>query len=172
MSSELPEYEVLIDATVGGENSNSYITEEEAQEFADSRLHISAWENATGNQKRSSLRWATARIDEMQFMGSRASNTQSLKWPRTGLLNEEGIDIPDDALPKELKRATFELAISLIGSDSVSLTGLEQFDRLKVGSIEIEPSKSVSSNLLPPSVSRLIGQWINGQVFTIRIARG
>ena len=43
---------VVIDAGVGSATANSYITLVEAQAFADSRIHRSAWDNLTSDDEK------------------------------------------------------------------------------------------------------------------------
>ena len=72
-----------IDATVGGENSNSYATLAEAQAYFDERLNVDSWTAASTDTQNRSLIQATRIIDaSYEWQGERASSTQALDWPR------------------------------------------------------------------------------------------
>ena len=57
---------VVIDATVGGANANSYLTLAAAQEIIDGFVQdadVTAWASATTDQKNRALFTATQRLD-------------------------------------------------------------------------------------------------------------
>lgn len=102
-----------IDATVGGVSANSYITVAEGDAFAADVLGTVAWTAATDDNQIRALLAATARLDELQWIGERAATTQRLAWPRTGAECGEK-SYADDVIPAEVKRGTFELANLLL----------------------------------------------------------
>ena len=109
-----------IDATVGGAASNSYITVAEGDTFADDVLGNVAWSAATADDKARALLVATARLDELAWVGSRTDTTtpQALAWPRSGAVCGEK-SYADDVIPDEVKTGTFDLA-NLLLSDTTS----------------------------------------------------
>ena len=109
-----------IDATVGGAASNSYITVAEGDTFADDVLGNVAWSAATADDKARALLVATARLDELAWVGSRTDTTtpQALAWPRSGASCGEK-SYADDVIPDEVKTGTFDLA-NLLLSDTTS----------------------------------------------------
>ena len=79
---------VTIDATAGGADANSYITLSDAQDIIDGMVEdadVTAWGSATDDQKNRALYTATQRLDRERFLGARATDTQALQWPRTGV---------------------------------------------------------------------------------------
>jgi hypothetical protein len=79
---------VVIDATAGGANANSYLTLAAAQAIIDGFVQdadVTAWASATTDQKNRALFTATQRLDRERFLGARATDTQALQWPRTGV---------------------------------------------------------------------------------------
>lgn len=111
-----------IDATVGGPASNSYITLAEGDAYADDVLGTVTWVGATVDDQTRALLNATAKLDQLEWIGARATTTQALAWPRTGA--ECGEKIYDDAtLPEEMKRGTFMLAETLLSDPTAFQTG-------------------------------------------------
>lgn len=148
-----------INATVGAADANSYLTLAEAQAFADGDIDAVEWYAATTDQRTRALITATRNLDLVGFVGTRTTTTQALAWPRTGYTTTEKT-YGDDEIPTEIKRATWELANSLVrdfviagqSAGSASLipgipnSGLK---RVKLDVMEVEWKADPSTNLSP-----------------------
>jgi hypothetical protein len=160
-----------LDATVGGANSNSYVTVATADTYFDERLNVSAWTDLTASAadvdtKEQALIQATRRIDQEDFDGSPVNpltgtstdTTQALKFPRFNATNEEGWDYLQTVIPDPVQRATMELALSYIGTtdDGLADSGLEGFEDVKLGPISVTPKHSRSPIALPDVVRDLL----------------
>ena len=69
-------------ATIKGENANSYVTLTEANDYFDTSPDSSTWTNKTDDQKKRALISATRWIDTLVFYGDRCDDGQALKFPR------------------------------------------------------------------------------------------
>jgi hypothetical protein len=107
-----------IDATVGGTAANSYITVAEGTAFADDVIGTVAWTGASADNRIRALLAATARLDELEWIGAQTATTQALAWPRTGAKCGEK-DYSNNVIPAEVKRGTFDLA-NLLLSDTTT----------------------------------------------------
>lgn len=153
---------LVIDATLSGANSNSYVTLAEANSYFEARLHTSVWDAASDDDRNRALAMATKRIEQENFYGDRASSAQKLKFPRVNIGYLDGI-LLDDTIPNILKESQFELAIHLL-SVNMTLKGVatDAYKEIQVGSIKvqpaIDPSDNASSayNTLPPFVVSLL----------------
>ena len=79
---------IAINATAGDASANSYLTLADAQAIIDgftAHADVTAWASATTDQKNRALVSATQRLDRERFLGARATDTQALQWPRTGV---------------------------------------------------------------------------------------
>ena len=103
-----------INSTVGGASANSYITIAQGTAYADDVLGTTAWSTATTDNRTRALLAATARLDELAWIGARASSTQALAWPRTDAACGE-FDYAADVIPAEVQEATWQLAELLLG---------------------------------------------------------
>jgi hypothetical protein len=101
-------------ATVGDATANSYITVAEGDTYAADVLPSPAWSAATSDNKIRALLAATARLDELEWVGERAATTQRLAWPRSGAECGEKV-YTSTVIPPEVQRGTFELANLLLG---------------------------------------------------------
>ena len=175
---------VTIDATVGSASANSYLTLAEAQAIVDGMVEDDdsvAWESASDDQKNRALYTATQRLDRERFLGARATDTQALQWPRTGVrkpdtyVNTYATGFPfrisddyftDTEIPDQIKRAQVVLAIYLNSNkDGIGLSGLEDYKSVSIGSLSVTPDKTgaVGADRVPPLFERyLTGLRISG----------
>ncbi len=175
---------VTIDATAGGANANSYLTLSDAQAIVDGMVEdadVTAWGSATDDQKNRALYTATQRLDRERFIGARATDTQALQWPRTGVrkpdtyVNTYATGFPfrisedyftDTEIPDQVKRAQVVLAVYLNNNkDGIGLSGLEDYKSVQIGSLSVTPDKTgaVGADRVPPLLERyLTGLRISG----------
>jgi hypothetical protein len=176
---------VVIVATVGSASANSYLTLADAQTIIDGLVEdadVTAWASATTDQKNRALYTATQRLDRERYLGARATDTQALQWPRTGVrkpdtyINTYTVGFPfristdyftDTEIPDQIKRAQVVLAVYLHNNpDGIGLSGLEDYKNVKIGSIDVTPNLgygAVGADKVPPIMERyLTGLRISG----------
>jgi hypothetical protein len=166
---------ISIDATVGGASANSYLTLSDANAIIDGLVQdddVAAWASATDDQKNRALYTATQRIDRERFLGARATDTQSLQWPRTGVrkpdtyINTYSVGFPfrittdyftDTEIPDQVKKAQAVLAVYLNNNkDGLGLSGLEDYKNVKIGNLDVTPNTygATGADRIPPMVER------------------
>ena len=129
---------VTVIATLGGTDSNSYVTVAEADTFWNTQLRADDWNNATEDDKARALIMSSKRVDNESYYGDRVSTTQALKFPRKNIGYIDGIDL-DDIIPTQIKEATYYLAIYMLSNDMSKTTVVTQTTKKeKVGSLEVE----------------------------------
>ena len=177
---------ITIDATVGGASANSYLTLAAAQDLIDGMVEnddVTAWASATTDQKNRALYTATQRIDRERFLGARATDTQALQWPRTGVrkpdtyINTYAIGFPfkittdyftDTEIPDQIKQAQVVLAVYLNNNkDGMGLSGLEDYKSVTIGSLSVTSAgasaMATGADRVPPIFERyLTGLRISG----------
>ena len=177
---------ITIDATVGGPNANSYLTLAAAQALIDGFVEdddVVAWASATTDQKNRALASATQRLDRERFLGARATDTQALQWPRTGVrkpdtyINTYTVGFPfrittdyftDTEIPSQIEYAQCVLAVYLNNNkDGLGLSGVEDYKRVQIGSLSVETagasSMATGADRVPPIFERyLTGLRISG----------
>lgn len=151
-----------LDATVGGTSSNTYALVAAADTYLDERLRSSAWTGESDvDVKERALIMATRQIDVLDFKGYKNSADQALEWPRSDVYDRDGEPYATDSIPTLIQHATFELALDLLNANADSVdrfanSGLEAFDRAKVGPLEVEPSHNRRAGQIPDRVMRLL----------------
>ena len=91
-------------AVAGAVDANAYATRDQATVILEGRA--SAWASATDAKRDAALMEATAELEQrFTWRGEKASSTQSLAFPRTGL-ERDGVSVASETIPSELVRAT------------------------------------------------------------------
>lgn len=132
--------------------TNSYVTLEEAVAYIENRIDTEMWDTATPEDQAKALVTATRMLDVKSYVGRMASFDQELAWPR---VNAKMIDpryggsviIPEGTTPVRLKHAVIEQALHILSNENLLESKAQEFERIKVGPIEIEGSPE---NYIPP----------------------
>ena len=172
----------VIVATPGASNANSFGTLEEAAAYFENRLALDPAWVPTGDDAARSLIMATMILSSMSmphkrivhekgkdayyvvgryWTGQPATSTQSLAWPRIGMRDSLGREIPVDVIPQELKYAEFELAGQLRKADltldnDVSTQGISS---IRAGSVSVSFRDNIAAKVLPDYVLSLMPPW-------------
>ncbi|MFW6084875.1 MAG: DnaT-like ssDNA-binding protein [Gemmatimonadota bacterium] len=171
-----------IDATVGGESANSYVTLEEANAYFDDRLNAAAWDDASEENRTRALLQATRRLEQEEYEGEPVDppvdadvvgSRQALKWPRHATDDDAGWTFDEEAVPEIVRRAQMELALAYLAADSDrdADTGLEGFAQVAVGPIEVTPRHAHRAGTLPENVRRILRPVLRTSRGTVRLRR-
>lgn len=112
---------VTVVATAGASNANSYLTVAQADDLANLCLGTLSWTSASTDNKGRALIMATRYLDQLAYIGEKASTTQALLWPRKEAACGEW-SFTSTELPQPIKQATFDLAEALL-KDNTLLSG-------------------------------------------------
>ena len=169
---------ITIVATAGSASANSYLTLSDANAIIEGLVKdddVTAWEagSTSDDYRNRALYTAAQRIDRERFLGARATDTQALQWPRTGVrkpdtyINTYAVGFPfrittdyytDTEIPDQIKKAQAVLAVYLQNNkEGLGLSGLEDFQNVKLGSIDVTPNLvngAVGADRVPPMFER------------------
>ena len=153
---------MIFDATVGGSNSTSFVTVEEADEYFSTHPFGENWFELDESQKESYLMMSTRSLSALCWTGLATSPDQALAWPRTGMIGTNGYPVPSNIIPKEIKYMTYELSFRTYseGSTSSSSSSDQGLKRVKAGSVEVEyfnPQDVVTAMSMVATDIRLLG---------------
>lgn len=161
-----------LDPTIGGPGANTYLTIQDADQLADARPGADDWADASTAVKTRALIQAAYRLNDIEWTGRRATEAQALAWPRVGVRDRDGYAVPPDAVPDVVKRAQFELALTMLDGVPLADTGLEGFESVQVGPIGVTPRHTQRAGALPEIVARAIRPLVaGGGTATIRLVR-
>lgn len=172
---------IALNATVGSASANSYLTLADAQAIIDGLVEdddVAAWGTATTDQKNRALYTATQRLDRERYLGARATDTQALQWPRTGVrkpdtyINTYTIGFPfrittdyftDTEIPDQIKYAQTILAVYLNNNkDGLALSGLEDYKSVTIGKLSVTTSGSSGTSTGADRVPPLFERYLTG----------
>lgn len=160
-----------ITATAADASANSYVTVAEADAYLDARLNVSAYTGAATDDKERALIMATRRVDLERFEGEKSTDGQALKWPRLWATDDDGNEFSSGVIPQIVKDATCELALRFLNDGTTDLladTGLEQYERVKVGQLEVETRNGFRPGQLPEVVRNILRPVLIGRRLTAR----
>lgn len=133
---------IVVEDGTGLANSVSYVTADEARAYALARGVVLAGDDTAVE----AMLVSAADYLEMystQYKGTQLKPTQGLSWPRSGVVIN-GNALPDNEIPKQLKRAQSQLVIeSTKGDLVVSNHGGKFIKKKQIGPIVTEFSEAV-----------------------------
>jgi hypothetical protein len=131
---------MLLVATPGAADANTYATLAEADSYHEGHVKSSAWAVPSG-EKAQALVMAARILDAMPgaWTGVASSETQALGWPRVGMVNRNGFAIASGAVPSELKSAQAEFARQLLAEDTTesSVVVAQGITSIKAGPVAL-----------------------------------
>ena len=172
-----------INATIKGENANSYVTLTEANSYFETVPDSTTWDNKTDDQKNRSLIAACRWIDSLVYEGDRCDDGQALKWPRNNY-HVDRVELVCTTIPNGIKYAQYELARAL-ANDTEAITGNKGtdgvYEEVKMGDLEVKyntESQSVGlvNNVFDiyPWLQSYLGAYCRGGAgsFQVAVVRG
>ena len=151
--------------TPGGEEDNSYAELADAEAYFEDRLgsndngnwnKTSAGVDRSDTDKERALITATRRLDEETFRGTKTSSDQALKWPRAGVLDEDGNEFDNNTIPERVKQATFIVALELLRADFLAENYMNNYEFLSTGNFQFKQFTQQSAGRLPSEAVRLL----------------
>jgi hypothetical protein len=145
---------MALNSTAKDSAANSYCSQAFADAYFDSRLNSTPWSSNSDKQE-NALITATNRLEQEKYKGTRTTSTQALKFPRVGLVDDDGVTLSADVVPIQVCQAQCELALALLAggtSDITAGTGLEAFKSLAVGPIRLDLQDPVTSGSDDPKL--------------------
>ena len=101
---------ITLDATLGGNQSNSYVTMANAVGIAQNMPGGGEWAALDEETRNLSLIQATRWLETLDYRGDRCSASQRLKWPRSGA-ECDGVTSDCLGIPYPIQEAAVALAI-------------------------------------------------------------
>ena len=147
---------LVLVTTPGAPDANAFSSLEEAEGYMATLVHSAEWDTSTDDQKTAALIQAARWLGTLTWKGVRASFGQALAWSRRGMVDQDGFEIPSDAIPRCVKDANAEFAYRLLAKDRAGDAKVG----VAVGSIRTNNQKRL---LVPESVNDLLGKLIVGK---------
>lgn len=149
-------------STIGAVDSNSYLSVAEADAYFENSLNAVAW-TVDDEKKGQALVSATRLIDaKYKFKGVKTDQLQALAFPRYGVYNLDGWSYDDNEIPRRLKNAIAELALSLLTTTDPTFAdpATAGIKKVSAGAVSVEFDKDDRSTTIPDAISDLIGHLV------------
>lgn len=165
---------------ISGTDYDIYGTQAGAKTYFAAATHAAAWQALSGTDEKRYLVTATRMLDRAKWRGqiTDPDTPQLLEWPRSGLVDKNGLPVDPNTVPVEVEEATYELANYMAGEDATA-AGIQNSpntgsnvrrtkQRDKVGDLETESETEYfrptsgpgQSTRFPQIVTELIGLWL------------
>jgi hypothetical protein len=135
---------LIVETGVGVAGANTYASRATVDTYHDERGNV-AWAAISASTRDVWILRAAEMLDaSYAWRGEIASETQAMRWPRSGVCDRDGREIAASVVPASIVRAQSELALLLsagqgvggsFGSVSTSPGGIK---RAKAGAVEVE----------------------------------
>jgi hypothetical protein len=144
----------IVETGAGLVDATAYGSVDDALDYIEIKgtLLSAPWFALSATEQENFIMWATRLLDQRAyFSGSKTFSRGSLRWPRQGVIDRDGISIAYDKIPRVIRDVTFEVANHLVvrgldPSAQPSTLATGNIKRLKADVVEIEYStKTVST---------------------------
>ena len=153
---------IIIDATVGGVNTNSFLSFERMEELIHQRPFHGDWDKINSDdEKKAALIWATRVLSRRKWDGLIATETQFLAFPRTGLYDFDSREYASDSYPDWLEIATSELTFNAATKNLLADSETAGFKALKLGSLALTVDTEYEKEYIPEYIEKCIAPWLS-----------
>lgn len=161
-------------ATVGAPDANSYPSVAYAAAYFANRAYGEVWESVaepdlllmTGSQM---IDWYIAPA------GLKATDTQSMNFPRVGIYTENGNEMDSTTIPSCVLIAACEMAFVLRDKDRTAANPLNGLAEVRAGGLSIRTDSSASAgkeHAIPENVQRILAPVTQkGGIRTVHLIR-
>lgn len=148
---------VVEDGTVVA-SADSYVSVAFADAyFAFDIVFADTWSALSTTVKENKLKWATRTLDQkVRWNGDKTTETSSLRWPRTGLVDRDDVTIDDNSMPLQLKQLTCEMAKFMHTTDATTSQGADALKSVVVDVVELHYQDGASQPSTPPLFNQLL----------------
>jgi|GEM_PF-2426778 len=139
-------------------DATSYCSVEFADDYVEANHFASAdWLAQTEEEKERLLVRASKFIDvRFKWNGQRVDQDSGLRWPRSGVFDEDGFQIADDVIPRVLQEAVAEFATYLMSEDWTAPRDADQFKEVQVDVVDIKYNTDFRRAYVPQTIIAML----------------
>lgn len=122
-----------------------------------------SWLAATADDKARTLVSATRMLDRQDWSGTKTDSAQALDWPRTGVVDADGIAVDSATVPDAVVDASIELAVALLANPDLQAaqSGGKSVRRVDAKGVSVEFFAPESFGRFPTVVQELVGAFLS-----------
>tara|TARA_B100000768_G_scaffold73659_1_gene70562 strand:+ start:577 stop:1056 length:480 start_codon:yes stop_codon:yes gene_type:complete len=145
--------------------ANSYVTVANYDSYLDAR-YVGRTDISDAQAEAYILR-ATDYFEGLNFIGMKATEIQSMQWPRSGI-NIDGYGKDSNEIPKEVLTAIYELAYGFEQGYGINDPISRETVKEKIGEIEVEYKSSSADRTLLPAATQALRKLIKNPMRVVR----
>ncbi len=145
--------------------ANSYVTVVNYDAYLNARYP--ARTDISDAQAEAYILRATDYFEELPFIGLKATENQSLQWPRSSVLID-GYSKDSDEIPTQVLIAIYELAYGFEQGYGINDPISRETVKEKIGEIEVEYKSSSADRTLLPAASQALRKLIRNPMRVVR----
>lgn len=153
--------DLIVEDGTGLPDANSYASVADADNYLSVRPNYDAWDNFENQENY--LMWATRLLDQRAtFYGYKQVANSALRWPRTGVVDRDGLAVPYDEVPLAIKHAVIEIAMHLFTQNvdpSTPISTSGEIKRVKADVLEVEYFENTAratTNYFPVGINEIL----------------
>lgn len=167
---------ITVEDGTGLSTADSYATVAEADAYFDIIPGFSeTWSDLSATTKENWLKLSTRVLDaRTNWEGTKYVEDSALRWPRSGVVDRDGISVATTVVPTPVKHAVFELVRILEAEDITSGQDIERLKFLKVDVLELEYQEGDSQSRIPDYIDYVLaglGNFLSGGRMTFNRIR-
>ena len=156
----------VVEDGTGLPDATSYASVEEADAIMDRvpDQYKQGWLDLDEYQKQQVLVWGTQVFDDYVYFpchpNQKVNQYQALNFPRYGIYNQDGYQIPTNEVPSFVKRATVQLAFEL-GATNLLTEPVRGITSATVGPLSVTFAENYASQtrIIPRSVGGIVAPY-------------
>jgi len=162
---------LIVETGSGVAGANSYISLVDADIYAAGTNFRGAWDDLSDPDKESRLIEAALLMDQTaNYKGYKTYSSGTLRWPRSGVSDLDGIEIPSNSIPFQLKNAQMEMAFTLsLGTDPNATPETLGVKELQVDVIGIKFTDDMAAGLEKKPLPDKVLMWLRGLIVSASI---
>lgn len=147
-------FALTVETGTADPDANSYVDVETLDDYISTNAYTNAdWAVLTDDDKEKFGSRASKYIDTLvQWNGTKVDSESGMRWPRAGVYDRDGFEIPDDVIPVILQDAVCELASLMVTEDWTGTQGTRGFKEIQVDVIDLK----MEANYVRPSLPSYI----------------
>lgn len=148
----------VVETGTGDPDANSYTTVEFADDYIATNAFASAtWLALDTDEKEKLLVRVSKYLDRIvKWNGEKVHEESGLRWPREGVYDADGFEIPDDIIPIVLQEAVAELATHFMTDDWSAPQSTRGLKEIQVDVIELKYDSDITRGSLPDYLVQML----------------
>jgi hypothetical protein len=147
-------------------SANSYITVANYKTYRDDRYGTGS--NPSNDQITTYIHSAMSYFESLNFIGSKATETQALQWPRGGAVID-GYGKDNNEIPSQVLSALYELTYAYEAGNAPDGAIARETQTETIGNISVTYKNRSADRVLTPAVTNALRKLVRSSTSIVRV---